>query len=174
MAKSFPNTGATVGLASDRTAMTGMYAGQGFYETDTNKNFLYNGSAWVCLTPISSGVTAQESTTSTTFTDLATAGPSVTVATGTTALITITSEMFSPGGQASMASVAVSGASTIAAIDANRIRASEQSTLAVGIASSRSFILSGLTAGNNTFTMKYKVTSGTGQFLNRTIVVTGI
>lgn len=47
MAKSFPNTGATTGLAADRTAMTGMYAGQQFYETDTNKLMVYNGSSWV-------------------------------------------------------------------------------------------------------------------------------
>jgi hypothetical protein len=47
MAKSFPNTGATIGLAADRTAMTGMYAGQYFYETDTGLMFTYTGSAWI-------------------------------------------------------------------------------------------------------------------------------
>lgn len=47
MAKSFPNTGATVGLAADRTAMTSMLEGQEFFETDTNKMFVYSGSAWV-------------------------------------------------------------------------------------------------------------------------------
>jgi hypothetical protein len=46
MAKSFPNTGVTTGLAADRTAMTGMYAGQQFFETDTNKVYIYNGSDW--------------------------------------------------------------------------------------------------------------------------------
>jgi hypothetical protein len=47
MAKSFPNTGTTVGLAADRSAMTSMFAGQQFFETDTNLMFVYNGSAWV-------------------------------------------------------------------------------------------------------------------------------
>lgn len=47
MAKSFPNTGATVGLAADRTAMTSMLEGQEFFETDTNKMFVYSGSGWV-------------------------------------------------------------------------------------------------------------------------------
>jgi len=47
MAKSFPNTGATVGLAADRTAMTSMVEGQEFFETDTNKMFVYSGSGWV-------------------------------------------------------------------------------------------------------------------------------
>ena len=47
MAKSFPNTGATVGLAADRTAMAGMLEGQEFFETDTNKMFVYSGTTWV-------------------------------------------------------------------------------------------------------------------------------
>jgi hypothetical protein len=47
MAKAFPNTGVTTGLAADRTAMTGMTAGTYFYETDTKKTFVYNGSSWV-------------------------------------------------------------------------------------------------------------------------------
>lgn len=64
MAKAFPNTGATVGLAADRTAMTGMYAGQQFFETDTNLMFVYNGSAWVGGSPITS-LLAQSTTTQT-------------------------------------------------------------------------------------------------------------
>jgi hypothetical protein len=47
MAKAFPNTGVTTGLAADRTAMTGMTAGTYFYETDTKKISVYNGSSWV-------------------------------------------------------------------------------------------------------------------------------
>jgi hypothetical protein len=46
MAKSFPNTGVTTGLAADRTAMTGMYAGQQFFETDTSILYIYTGSEW--------------------------------------------------------------------------------------------------------------------------------
>ena len=47
MAKSFPNTGATVGLAADRSALTSPFAGMQFFETDTKALYLYNGSAWV-------------------------------------------------------------------------------------------------------------------------------
>ena len=47
MAKAFGGLGTTAGLAADRTSMTGMSAGQQFFETDTNKLYLYNGSAWV-------------------------------------------------------------------------------------------------------------------------------
>ena len=49
MAKSFPNTGATVGLAADRTALTSPFAGMQFFETDTKALYLYNGSAWVSM-----------------------------------------------------------------------------------------------------------------------------
>lgn len=47
MAKAFGGLGTTAGLAADRTSMTGMSAGQGFFETDTKKMFVYSGSAWV-------------------------------------------------------------------------------------------------------------------------------
>jgi len=47
MAKSFPNTGATVGLAADRSALTSPFAGMQFFETDTKALYLYNGTAWV-------------------------------------------------------------------------------------------------------------------------------
>ena len=47
MAKSFPNTGVTTGLAADRAALTSPFAGMQFFETDTNLMFVYNGSAWV-------------------------------------------------------------------------------------------------------------------------------
>jgi len=47
MAKSFAGLGPTAGLAADRTSMTGMSAGQQFYETDTNKVYVYTGVGWV-------------------------------------------------------------------------------------------------------------------------------
>jgi hypothetical protein len=47
MAKAFPNTGVTTGLSTDRTGLTGMFAGQHFFETNTGKVFVYSGSAWV-------------------------------------------------------------------------------------------------------------------------------
>ena len=49
MAKSFPNTGATVGLAADRSALASPFAGMQFFETDTKALYLYNGSAWVSM-----------------------------------------------------------------------------------------------------------------------------
>ena len=47
MAKSFPNTGATVGLAADRSALASPFAGMQFFEADTSRNWFYNGSTWI-------------------------------------------------------------------------------------------------------------------------------
>ncbi len=47
MAKAFGGLGVTAGLAADRTSMTGMVAGQQFFETDTKDAYTYNGSAWI-------------------------------------------------------------------------------------------------------------------------------
>jgi len=47
VAKAFGGLGVTAGLAADRTSMTGMSAGQQFFEADTRKLFVYNGSSWV-------------------------------------------------------------------------------------------------------------------------------
>jgi len=73
MAKSFPNTGATVGLAADRSALTSPFAGMQFFETDTKLLYVYDGSAWVLTvtgTPIifcANGLTSYTVTGSTEF-----------------------------------------------------------------------------------------------------------
>ena len=51
MAKTFSGLGTTAGLAADRTSMTGMVAGQQFFETDTGIMYLYTGSAWSIFMP---------------------------------------------------------------------------------------------------------------------------
>lgn len=70
-------------------------------------------------------------------------------------------------------SVAVSGATTLAASDD---WAALRTSVYVGDGQiSHSFILSGLTAGTNTFTLNYKVQAGTvGGFTLRRISVVGI
>lgn len=100
-----------------------------------------------------------QSTTSTSFTDLTTVGPAVTVTTGTKAIVTITSNMSNAAGGAtfSVASAAVSGASTIAAAHSPFSISNNQTAFTNG---SRTAIFTGLTAGSNTFTMKYATTNG--------------
>lgn len=105
---------------------------------------------------------AQESTTSATYVDLTTV-TATTVTTGTKALVMIKSRMGNEaagGGVWAHASFAVSGASTVAAADEMSISSyftyAGQWMNEVGAA----FVLTGLTAGSNTFTMKFTAQGG--------------
>ena len=110
------------------------------------------------------------------YIDLATVGPSVTITTGTTAIISISTTVQESANDTTQAwmSFAVSGASSISASDANSITCSMTSISGVFGSISRTMKITGLTAGSNTFTAKYKATclgSGVIQFSNRDLVV---
>ena len=113
-----------------------------------------------------------QTTTSTTYTDLATAGPAVTVtipASGQ-ALVTVTAGLNnSTDGVATIMSFAISGATTRAAADATSLQSQANSVDVFQI--SATYFVSGLTAGSNTFTAKYRVAGTTGRFVNRSIIV---
>jgi hypothetical protein len=113
-----------------------------------------------------------ETTASSSYTDLATFGPSVTLVTGTTAEIWFSALTYrNSTGTTSYMTIAVSGATTIAAADVNA------SAYAYALANayaplSRCIIMTGLTPGSNTFTAKYKNdSSATVHFQYRTLVV---
>lgn len=113
-----------------------------------------------------------ESTSSTSYTDLATAGPSVTVTTGTRAFIFVTAQLVcDTSGQTARTTFAVSGATTRAETDTEALM---NLRVATGNDHRASVLtgLGGLTPGSNTFTMKYR-TSGasTSTFGNRRILV---
>ena len=117
-------------------------------------------------------VATSETTTSTSYVDLATAGPAVTVTTGTKALVIITARLNnSTSPQSAFASFAVSGATTVAADDAYQLMVQAASGGMPILRMSSSVIITGLTAGSNTFTMKYKVSANTGTYEKRNIVV---
>lgn len=115
-------------------------------------------------------VTTSETTASTTYTNLTTTGPTVTLTTGTHALVIVGSYSGNTVNNENYMSYAVSGATTIAASDGV---AYSYSTGGSGGAMQASMISvqSALTAGSNTFTAKYRVTGGTGDFINRNILV---
>lgn len=120
--------------------------------------------------PVTNSVTTSETTTSTTYTSLATAGPAVTLVTGTAAIVGISGEVQTTGGGVSpRMAFAVSGASTVAATDLWSIRV--DSSAIVNVQTSFVVLVTGLTAGSNTFTAQYRVGSGTGTFLSRGILV---
>jgi hypothetical protein len=119
----------------------------------------------------SATVATLQTTTSTSYTDLSTAGPAVTITTGTKALVLINSTLYkSNTGSNGYVGFAVSGATTIAASDTTAMNWNNQAY------SNNRFSVStrvtGLTAGSNTFTLKYRITGGgTGEYENREIIV---
>jgi hypothetical protein len=155
--------------AARALAVTSPETGMMFWDQALLTLNVYNGSAWVSITPSGANVATSETTTSASYVDLATSGPAVSVTTGTKALVTISAYM-QPSTTATLrASVAVSGATTVAAADSACIRQGQSAGL--GSTNARTVLLTGLTAGSNTFTIKYKTDGGTATFDNRGISV---
>lgn len=137
---------------------------------------IYNGSVWVCVTQVGGFSNGTGTTTSTTFTSTLTGGgtnASATLVTGTTALVHLRGMVENTGTGASIITVAVSGAGTVAGSEENAIYISAH-TAAQQHVFGTTMILGGLTAGTNTFTIQYRVVSGTGTFYARGITVQGI
>lgn len=114
-----------------------------------------------------------EATTNTSFVDLATTGPAVTVTSGTKCLVFLGAQVSnSNAGLGSRVSAAVSGATTAAAADANSYYA-ESGNVNDGFQGTWCAIFT-VTAGSNTFTLKYRTTAGggTSTFGHRLIAVT--
>jgi hypothetical protein len=121
----------------------------------------------------SDNVSTDQATSSTTYADLSTVGPSVTATTGVAAIVMLGCWMTnSTGGARSIMSYSMSGATTTAAQDLTG--ASVQITTSSSscyVGSSRTYLHTGLTAGSTTFKAQYKVSAGTGNFSNRTLSV---
>jgi len=147
--------------------------GQLCYLSSTNVVQYYDGAAWANLGAQISGATVAttQTTTSTSYADLATSGPAVTMTTGTTAFVIVTTYSYNAtSGAATYMSFAVSGASTVAAGDATAVSLLGMKTGGQEWSNSAIYPVT-LTAGSNTFTSKYKTSSGTGTFANRSIIV---
>jgi hypothetical protein len=119
----------------------------------------------------------QQSTTSTSYVSLATTDE-ITVTTGTKALVSITSGIAKTGSATpdSWVSFAVSGATTLAAAN-NPYGIQFQVGDAVGSSFQFSgcWVVTGLTAGSNTFTMKFKdANGGTTYYNNRSISIVNL
>lgn len=121
----------------------------------------------VLLQMASATVLDNQTTTSTSYVDLSTVGPTVTVDTKEKALVFLSSWVDNSGANLSHISPAVSGATTIAAADANSLEKFNPGFETVMVMAE----FTGLTPGVNTFTAKYKVSGGTGTFVFRRIFV---
>jgi hypothetical protein len=120
-------------------------------------------------------VATSQSTTSTTYTGLTTAG-AVTVTTGTKALVSISGSFENGAGVnvTALMSFAISGATTVAASDQYSTGLSYVSTGGGNFQtkSGATFVVTGLTAGSNTFTTQFRKGGGdTPGFSARTISV---
>lgn len=116
-------------------------------------------------------ITTSQTTTSSAFTDLATPGPTVTVTTGTKALVFASCQMSnSQSNSVTQMSVAVSGSTTIAASQSDDLY---NDGLGAGNANrgTVAILFDTLNAGSNTFKMQYRVNAGTGTFYDRTLIV---
>jgi len=160
------------------TAIPSPVEGQMASLNNDDKVYRYSGSAWVAvgLPPASAtdSIATSQSGNSATYADLATVGPTVTLTTGTKALVIVAARISADfAGSGALVSFAVSGASTVAATDTNSLNSYAQAagTFLPIYRASVATLVTGLTAGSNTFTMKYKRINTSITYLDRTITV---
>lgn len=118
-------------------------------------------------------VLTSETEASATYDDMTTPGPAVTVTIGANglALVSIFCDQANDTIDAkTYMGFAISGATTVAASD-NFAVSFQSAKAAAAYQGSATFLVTGLTAGSNTFTAKYRVSSGTGTFIRRKITV---
>ena len=152
--------------------------GQLCYLSASNIVQYYDGAAWATVGPAAasavsavdiSRVNTGETTSSSSYVGLTTA-QTVTMTTGTKALVILAYNANPASSVETYASVAVSGATTVAAADARN--ANVQSTISGGFTQgiANAFTVT-LTAGSNTFTMQFKTDGSSATFKNRSMTV---
>ncbi len=118
-------------------------------------------------------VNAAQESTETSFVDLATIGPQITCTTGTRAIYFVTAQTYNlTSDRATWMGVEVSGASSIEPSKDNAliIDGLTQDQLNT-MRATAVYVETGLTPGENTFTCKYYVETGTGHWSHRQLVV---
>ncbi len=158
-------------LTNTATATGGISQGQIEYNSASTAVFLYTGVVRESISPAGNPVATAETTTNTSYVNLATAGPSVTMQTGPRAIVIVGARLDSSTTSDSVyMSYAVSGATTIAAADTSAL---EYAAFAAGVNIQASYVdyVSNLTPGFNTFTAMYRTTGGTATYRNRRLIV---
>lgn len=126
--------------------------------------------------PVGAVVATSQTTTSTSYTDLATVGPAVTATVGATGKALVSMHAAIANATSALASCmgfALSGATTLAASDPTCIGFTAPVANG-GIRCGTIIMLTGLTAGSTTATAKYRMDPGVGpaQFVDRRIAMT--
>lgn len=127
---------------------------------------IYNGSVWVCKTQVGANSAGTSSTFGTSYVNIGAAVTSVTLVTGTSALVSFAARI---NGNGNFAVVSVK-TDTVAANDNWGAFNQASAYITVG----RTFVMSGLTAGTNTFTMQAKSNVASGNLDQLSIAVEGI
>lgn len=143
-------------------------AGRWYVATDTGEVFVDTGSAWITIVPpapaqdLNAGL---QSTSSTSFTDLGTVGPDVTVVVGDSGKLLVgisavmaASTISGTNAQPQM-SYELSGANTVSADGDHSIRDAVQETVQQG-AQGVVILHTGLNRGSTTITAKYRCGDG--------------
>jgi hypothetical protein len=152
-------------VATDPDSATEVVPGTWFVATAAN------AIAERRVTEGSNSLGDNETTTSTSYTDLGDYGPAITVVTGTEAIVMITCEVGNETANASsLVDFDVSGDTTRAATDTTALLA-DGYTAGGNMQRRAAYTRLTLTAGTNVFTMKYKAGSGTATFRKRQILV---
>lgn len=136
--------------------------------TDVSEYLVTNGAnKLVARKATRATVTTEQTTASTSYVNLGTLGPSVTVTTGTLALVFgHCLGAVSGSSNAWFASWSISGATSVSSSDTWAVMDKD----AINAARAMVFLHT-LTAGSNTFKMTYRVDGGTGTFRYRRITV---
>lgn len=171
------------GVCTSTTRPASPYEGQVIYETDTDLVKAWDGSSWITIGPTTiptlpptvrmgaSNVATSQTITSASYQDLGTV-QSVTLTTGTSALISVAAMFTRPSPETNWwMGCAVSGATTIAASD--ELAAKGYSYGHSDLTISRSWIVT-LNAGSNTFTAKFRRDSVNANAYNRSLAVVAL
>lgn len=141
-------TSPSEGMIAYLTAPTVPAATGGDAAVPTGIVTVYNGSVWVCTTTVGTGQSGSSQTATASAVDITIGGvtPTVTLVTGTTALVSMNCNLVSVGNYTRLTVKTGSVASNSKWWAFNV----SNSTICVG----RTFVMTGLTAGTNTFTLQ--------------------
>jgi len=169
-------TSPTEGMVAYITASTETAAAGSTTYVPTGIQTIYNGTGWVTVTPTGTAQSGTGATTLTSGSSVLTGSPgtvpTVTLRTGTTVLVSstiwcvpsTTNAVYVAIGSAATSATGVSGNSVT-----HQYGASPAQTAISGTG-----IISGLTAGLNTFYQHYSVSSGSASIYSRSFTVQGI